>query len=149
MIKCEIDGKEFKNGGVLARYLKQKYKITYQQYYHQYIIKTDDIPKCSCGCGELCDWANGIGYRKYKQYHHIRVKNPWGHNSDAIKKSIETRRKQYASGERKTWCYGLKKKIHRLYNPLQKSYLKDIHRNYENNILKKCLECVKMEQFLL
>ena len=26
MITCEIDGKEFKNGGVLARYLKQKSK---------------------------------------------------------------------------------------------------------------------------
>lgn len=109
MIKCEIDGKEFKNGGVLARYLKKNYNISYKEYYHRYIIKTNDIPKCGCGCGELCDWANGIGYRKYKRYHHIRVKNPWGHNPEAIRKSAETRRKQYANGERKTWCYGLKK----------------------------------------
>jgi predicted transcriptional regulator len=66
MIKCEIDGQEFKNGGVLARYLKRTYKITYKEYYHKYIIKSDDIPKCGCGCGENCNWANGIGYRKYK-----------------------------------------------------------------------------------
>jgi len=107
MIKCEIDGQEFKNGGVLARYLKRIYKITYKEYYHKYIIKSDDIPKCGCGCGENCNWANGIGYRKYKPSHHIRVNNPWGHNPEAIRKSAETRRKQYASGERKTWCDGL------------------------------------------
>lgn len=64
---------------------------------------------CGCGCNEKCDWVNGIGYRKYKRYHHIRVKNPWGHNPEAIRKSAETRRKQYANGEREPWCKGLKK----------------------------------------
>jgi hypothetical protein len=107
MIKCEIDNKEFKNAGVLARYLQQKYNLSYKEYYHKYVIKSDEIPTCGCGCGEYCNWANGIGYRKYKQSHHIRVKNPWGHNPEAIRKSAETRRKQYASGERKTWCDGL------------------------------------------
>jgi hypothetical protein len=32
MIKCEIDGKEFKNGGVFAKYLKKQYGLTYQKY---------------------------------------------------------------------------------------------------------------------
>lgn len=107
MIKCEIDGHEFKNGGVLARHLKRVYKITYREYYHKYVIKSEDIPNCQCGCGESCGWTSGVGYRKYKRYHHVRVNNPWGHNPEAIRKSAETRRKQYASGERKTWCDGL------------------------------------------
>lgn len=34
MIKCEIDNKEFKNAGVLARYLQQKYNLSYKKYYH-------------------------------------------------------------------------------------------------------------------
>lgn len=106
MVKCEVDGKEFKNGGVLARYLKKKYQLLYKEYYHKYILKTNDIPKCKCGCGEETNW-NGMYYAEYKPSHHIRVKNPWGHNPVAIAKSAETRRKQYSNGERQSWCKGL------------------------------------------
>lgn len=110
MIKCEIDGKEFKNGGVFARYLKKQYGLTYQKYYHQYILKSAEIPKCKCGCGEELEWTK-TGYRNYKGKHGLILRlvtnNPWGHNKDAQIKSAETRRKQYASGERKTWCDGL------------------------------------------
>ena len=87
--KCEIDGFEFSSKQKLGSHIRVKYKITPQQYYHQYIIKSEEIPSCGCGCNEKCEWAEGIGYRKFKRYHHIRVKNPWGHNPDAIKKSTE------------------------------------------------------------
>jgi hypothetical protein len=112
MIKCEIDGKEFKNGGVFAKYLKKQYGLTYQKYYHQYILKSDEIPKCKCGCGEELEWKR-TGYGKYKGRHGLILRlvtnNPWGRNKDAQIKSAETRRKQYASGERHGWCYGLSK----------------------------------------
>lgn len=140
MIKCEIDGQEFKNGGVLARYLKRKYNLTYKEYYHRYVIKSDDIPKCGCGCGEFCDWSNGIGYRKFKQYHHIRIKNPWGHNPEAIRKSAETRRKQYANGERKMWCYGLKLEnspsLQRAAKKLSERYTPEIRKQYSEKMSK-------------
>jgi hypothetical protein len=106
MIKCEIDEKEFKNGGVLARYLKEKYSLTYREYYHKYIVKTDDIPKCKCGCGIEMKWTN-VGYKDYAKGHYSRVKNNWGHNISAQLKSAETRRQQYASGEREVWNKGL------------------------------------------
>ena len=106
MIKCEIDGKEFKNGGVLSRYLKKIYKLSYQQYYHKYIIKSDIIPKCKCGCNEELPWTN-VGYGNYKRYHHIRVNNPWGHNKKALDKSIETRRQRFKNGQIKVWNKGL------------------------------------------
>lgn len=112
MIKCEIDGKQFKNGGVLARYLKKQYGLTYQEYYHQYILKTDIIPKCKCGCGEELEWKN-TGYRNYKGNHELilrlKTNNPWGNNKQAQIKSADTRRKQFANGERRGWCYGLNK----------------------------------------
>lgn len=112
MIKCEIDGKEFKNGGVLARHLKKLYKLTYKEYFHKYVLKSSDVPKCKCGCGENVDWTN-VGYRDYKGKHWIVVKNKtqnsWGHNPEAIEKSAETRRKQFASGERTVWIKGLTK----------------------------------------
>jgi hypothetical protein len=110
MIKCEIDEKEFNNGGVFAKYLKRQYGLTYQQYYHKYVIKTDAIPKCSCGCAEELNWTN-VGYKKYKGNHGLLLRlknnNPWGHNKNAIEKSAETRRRQYANGERFGWCKGL------------------------------------------
>jgi hypothetical protein len=110
MIKCEIDGQEFKNGGVLSRHLKRVYKITYKEYYHKYVIKSENIPRCQCGCDEKLEWTS-IGYRKYKGNHglllRLKINNPWGDNKKAQEKSAETRRKQFASGERKTWCDGL------------------------------------------
>jgi len=110
MIKCEIDNKEFKNGGVLARYLKSKYSLTYKEYYHKYILKLDEIPKCKCGCGKEIPWSN-VGYREYVKGHYSRIHNNWGHNPKAIEKSSETRRRQYANGQRKVWNYGLTKEM--------------------------------------
>lgn len=105
MVKCEIDGREFKSGAVLACYLKKNYSITYKEYYHNYILKTQEIPKCACGCGEETRW-NGMRYSKYRPSHHIRVKNPWGHNPKVLQKSIETRRKNWKDGKYTPWCKG-------------------------------------------
>jgi hypothetical protein len=138
--KCEIDGIEFSSKQKLGAHIRVKYKITPQQYYHKYIIKSDEIPKCGCGCNEICDWAEGIGYRKYKRYHHIRVKNPWGHNPEAIRKSAETRRQQYASGERKTWCDGLKKEetpsLQAAAEKLSARYTHEIRKQYSEKMAK-------------
>jgi len=108
MVKCEIDEKEFANGGVMARYLKEKYSLTYREYYHKYIMKTDDIPKCKCGCGKEMRWTL-MGYTEFAKGHYSRVHNNWGHNPNAVAKSSETRRRQFASGERTVWNVGLTK----------------------------------------
>ena len=109
MIICEIDKKEFKNGGVLARHLKKVYGLTYKEYYHKHILKSEDVPKSKCGCGEEVMWTS-IGYRNYIGRHWIAFKNKtqnsWGHNQIAIEKSAETRRIQFASGERTMWSAG-------------------------------------------
>ena len=108
MIKCEIDGKEFSNGGVMARYLKKNYQLTYKEYHHKYILKTDVVPTCKCGCGDEMRFKSG-GYTEYSKGHYSRVHNNWGHNQSAIDKSSETRRQQYKNGERKVWNDGLTK----------------------------------------
>ncbi len=108
MVKCEIDGKEFANGGVMARHLKKMYSLTYKEYYHKYILKTDDVPKCKCGCGKEMRWTL-MGYTEFAKGHYSRIHNNWGHNPKAVAKSSETRRQQYASGERIVWNDGLTK----------------------------------------
>lgn len=111
MIKCEIDGKEFKNGGVLARYLKKQYSLTYKEYYHKYILKSDKIPTCKCGCTEELTWTS-VGYRDYKGKHEaklrLKINNPFT-SKKSKDKSAETRRRQFANGERTIWCKGLTK----------------------------------------
>ena len=75
------------------------------------VVKYDGIrPKCKCGCGEYTKIAHegGFHFVDYVKGHHNRVHNNWGHNDEAKRKSAETRRKQYASGERKQWNYGKK-----------------------------------------
>lgn len=110
-VKCEIDGKEFSSGGVLACYLKREYDMTFKDYYLKYVLKSETPPKCLCGCGEELAW-NGFKFYRFIKGHHNRVHNNWGHNKKAIEKSAETRRNQYASGERKQWCTGFTKETH-------------------------------------
>jgi hypothetical protein len=61
-----------------------------------------EIRYCNCGCGTEVknNWVRG---------HVSRVHNNWGHNKNAIKKSSETRRKQFESGDRMVWNAGLTK----------------------------------------
>lgn len=68
------------------------------------------IPTCACGCGEHVhiDYGGGAHFRKYLPGHHDRVHNNWGHNPKAIANSAETRRRQYANGEREPWNKGKK-----------------------------------------
>lgn len=138
--KCKIDELEFSSKQKLSAHIRVKHKITPQQYYHKYIIKSDEIPKCGCGCNEVCDWAEGTGYRKYKRYHHIRIKNPWGHNPNAIRKSAETRRQQYANGERNIWNKGLTKEtsdvLKKLGDNTSNRFTPEIRKEYSEKMSK-------------
>lgn len=108
MVKCLIDNKEFSNGGVMARHIKDVYEMDYKEYYHKYILKTDDIPRCKCGCGNIPRWKKS-SYSDFLPGHQSRVKNNWGNNPKALARSIETRRIRFASGEITTWNNGLTK----------------------------------------
>lgn len=140
MIKCEIDQKEFTTKSKLCYYLVREYNLTYKQYYHKYIIKSDDIPNCECGCGGKVLWHPSGKYSKFIRYHHIRVKNPWGHNPEARKKSAATRKRKFASGELKMWCHGMKKEDHpSLISAAQKlssRYTPEIRKEYSSRMSK-------------
>lgn len=67
-------------------------------------------PTCKCGCGGYTNirYDGGAHFQEYVIGHHNRVHNNWGHNEKAKLNSAETRRKQYASGERVQWNKGKK-----------------------------------------
>jgi very-short-patch-repair endonuclease len=78
-------------------------KLTYDEY-----ILNGETPKCTCGCGEVPKYLSADkGYRDFIRGHAARVNNNWGHNPDAHKKSKETQKKMYKSGELTIWNKGL------------------------------------------
>lgn len=107
MIQCNICNQEFESIDSLRRHNSQKHKISAEQTYVEYVLN-NIIPLCKCGCGEKPKYL-GIetGFRDYIRGHSARINNNWGHNPDVIKKSHETQKKMYESGELVIWNKGL------------------------------------------
>lgn len=112
MYKCIDCNKECKDYEFLRKHRSRSHKIHSSKTYVDYFLKGIH-PKCKCGCGGEVNWhRRHKGKNKFNPFiygHHNRVHNNWGHNKKAQEKSAETRRKQYANGERFAWCKGLTK----------------------------------------
>ena len=108
MYKCfNCENVEFDNYTSLSRHMGRTHHMDTTQFYVDYHLN-GVWPVCKCGCGEKVKWAWQLkAFRDYCQGHQARVHNNWGHNPTAIEKSSETRREQYATGDRRTWNYGL------------------------------------------
>jgi hypothetical protein len=104
--KCKKCNKEFENYDGLRRHMGRIHKINAGNFYCEFYLN-GDWPVCKCGCGGKVKWYHG-NFREYSKGGHIsRIENHWGHNQKAIDKSSETRRRQFATGERQVWCKGL------------------------------------------
>lgn len=104
--QCNI---EFETLDKLRRHSSRVHKISSQELYNDIILK-GNIPKCKCGCDEVPRFISfDSGYKEWIRGHISRIKNNWGHNQSAIKKSANTRREQYRKGERNVWNKGLTK----------------------------------------
>lgn len=85
-------------------------------------------PTCKCGCREYTEisYEGGAHFVDYVKGHHNRVHNNWGHNENAKLHSAETRRRQYARGERIQW--NKDKSWIETYSPEEIERLTEIHR---------------------
>jgi len=112
MYRCKIcDDVEFDNYTSLSRHMVRTHKMDSIQFYVDYNLN-GIWPTCKCGCEGKVKWSWELkGFRNYCQGHQSRVHNNWGHNKKAIDASAETRRIQYASGERIQWNKGLTKYV--------------------------------------
>ena len=107
--KCETCDKEYDTLWSLSSHNVKKHKIKPQETFIKHNLE-GKTPECKCGCGEVPTFL-GIqkGFRDYIRGHASRVNNNWGHNVDAQKKSKDTQRKLYGSGELVIWNKGLTK----------------------------------------
>lgn len=109
--KCPwCDSYKHDNRLSVARHAAKMHKKTSQEIYDVFFCK-NGRPKCVCGCGEETKFLSiGRGYNKYTNSGHVaRVNNAWGHNPQALRKSLETRRKMSANGEIVGWMAGKNK----------------------------------------
>jgi very-short-patch-repair endonuclease len=107
--KCEICDKGFDSLWGLSNHNVRKHDTKPKETYIKYVL--DKVrPTCQCGCSEEPTFL-GIrkGFRDYIRGHASRVNNNWGHNVDAQKKSKDTQRKMYESGELVIWNKGITK----------------------------------------
>lgn len=107
MYECNRCEKKFEKYDSLRRHVGRFHKINATDFYVEFHLN-GEWPLCKCGCGGKVKWSHQLkGFREFCQGHQSRISNNWGHNPKAIEKSAETRRQQYASGERRTWNDGL------------------------------------------
>ena len=134
-IKCPYCERRFGTYNGLAKHvIKEKAhgEITREQLLTDYAYN-GVRPKCKCGCGGYTEirYDGGANFADYVRGHSSRVHNNWGHNQKAIERSAETRREQYASGERVQWNKG--KSWEETYTPEQIAKLKEVYEDEERN----------------
>ncbi len=114
--KCNRCEKEFDKYESLSKHVGRIHKIHSIDFLVEYKLN-GEWPRCKCGCGEKVKWSYQLkSFREYNHGHYSRIHNNWGHNQKAIEKSAETRRQQFASGERTVWNDGLTIKDGRVKN---------------------------------
>lgn len=126
MYRCKRCQKEFDSYERLKRHARKFHNIDSISFHVEYHLG-DEWPQCKCGCNGKVKWSYQLkGFREFCKGHVARVRNNWGHNPRAIEKSAETRRQQYASGEREQWNKGFTKET----NESIKKYGKSISRAF-------------------
>ena len=141
MEKCIRCGKEFKDYDQLRRHTSRTHKVESLTFYVERNLN-GEWPTCKCGCGEKMKWdAENKKFRDYAHGHCARIKNNWGHNPKVIEKSVETRRKLFASGELTTWNSGLTRetddRIEKNIENLMTTVRSDSHRKMKSDEMRR------------
>ena len=110
MYKCKHCDYKTDRVNSFTRHYKSKHDIEPKKLYIMLCCANIE-PTCACGCNASVKFHNfNHGFSKYKPGHQSRVKNNWGHNKEAQKKSQDKRREMFESGEADwIWCKGKSK----------------------------------------
>ena len=109
MHKCPDCSREFEKLFSLSVHWRKSHKKTSRELY-TILFCNGTEPTCACGCGAELKFVSIMkGFTKYRCGHIQRVKNSWGHNPKANKKSHETRRRLLKEGKIQVWNKGLTK----------------------------------------
>ena len=146
-IKCKNCDKEFEGYDSYRKHSSRVHKIKSEDNIISYYLNVIK-PTCKCGCGGFTTFYcsdDGMKFREYIQGHQSRVNNNWGHNINAVKKSSETRKRQFLNGERQVWNKGLTIDDERVKDNIQKVMSNP---NRGNNISKSLTGVPKSQEHI-
>jgi hypothetical protein len=101
---CKECNREFDTYKGLQSHRSKAHKIPGAQTYVDIYYK-GVWPNCQCGCNAPLKYFSTFGFGKYLKGHAARINGGFYSDSGA-KKSAETRRKKFASGELEQWNKG-------------------------------------------
>ena len=126
---CDDRFKEYKSVAKHASRVHDKEPDRiYVDYHHD-----GEWPTCKCGCGEKVNLQKGsekgYGFADYKQGHYARDQEGGFWTEEGLKKSAETRRKQFREGDREPWNKGMSLEENPDNEGLQKLHEKNLKEN--------------------
>jgi len=97
--KCNLCEKEYDNYTSISLHYRKSHEIP-SSVVRKLIYNNGEDPLCKCGCGEEVSWNyKEEKFNDFKQGHYVRTTGGF-YSPNGAKKSGETRRERYASGER-------------------------------------------------
>lgn len=101
---CKECDREFDTYKGLQSHRSKAHKISGAQTYVD--LHYNGIwPVCKCGCNEKLNYFSTFGFGEYLQGHSVRFKGGF-YSKEGLQKSLETRKKKFASGELEQWNKG-------------------------------------------
>lgn len=125
--KCHFCEKEYDNYTSISLHYRKTHKISGEDV-RKFVFNKGEDPLCKCGCGEIVGWDYAKEkYRDFRQGHYVRTVGGF-YSPMGSKKSHETRRRKFASGELQAWNKGLS-----LEDAFGKERADELKRNISNN----------------
>ena len=97
--KCHLCEKEYDNYTSISLHYRKSHEVP-PKVVRKLIYNNGEDPLCKCGCGEQVGWNyKEEKFNDFKHGHYVRTTGGF-YSPDGARKSGETRRHRYASGEK-------------------------------------------------
>jgi len=116
MFKCNYCTKEYDSFNGLGKHSARAHNVSGIELY-MLTYNLTEIPKCKCGCGQTVNFQSGK-FGEYIRGHKARVSGGF-YSAEGLKKSAETRKERFNTGEIVQWNKG-KKYTEEQYNAILK-----------------------------
>lgn len=104
--KCHLCQKEYDNYTSISLHYRKTHKLSGDDV-RKIIYNGGQDPICKCGCGEIVAWDyRNERFSDFKHGHYVRTVGGF-YSPNGAKKSGETRKKRFESGELTPWNKGL------------------------------------------
>ena len=104
--KCHLCEKEYDNYISISLHYRKSHEVP-SEVVRKLIYNDGKDPLCKCGCGKQVGWNyKEEKFNDFKQGHYVRTTGGF-YSPEGAKKSGETRKQRFASGEIKQWNKGV------------------------------------------